>query len=63
MTPLSFAEAWRDKNHYVVTNAIFSEVLDQAQAGDIDSFGRIMISSLLGRDEAEGWFVSKGGKL
>ncbi|KAI1069748.1 hypothetical protein LB507_008324 [Fusarium sp. FIESC RH6] len=63
MTPLSFAEAWGDKNHYVVTNAIFSEVLDQAQAEDIDTFGRIMISSLLGRDEAEGWFASRGGKL
>ncbi|GKT99825.1 hypothetical protein FLAG1_09837 [Fusarium langsethiae] len=62
-TPLSFAEAWRDKNHYVVTNAIFSEVLAEAQADDIDVFGKIMISSLLGQDEAEGWFASRGGKL
>ncbi|PTD03687.1 hypothetical protein HYE67_000623 [Fusarium culmorum] len=62
-TPLSFAEAWRDKNHYVVTNAIFSEVLAEAQADDIDVFGKIMISSLMGRDEAEGWFASRGGKL
>ncbi|CEF76908.1 unnamed protein product [Fusarium graminearum] len=62
-TPLSFAEAWRDKNHYVVTNAIFSEVLAEAQADDIDVFGKIMISSLMGRDEAEGWFARRGGKL
>ncbi|KAM0243448.1 hypothetical protein ACHAPO_000296 [Fusarium lateritium] len=62
-TPLSFAEAWRDKTHYVVTNAIFSEVLAEAQADDIDVFGKIMISSLLGQDEAEGWFASRGGKL
>ncbi|TVY61865.1 Transcription factor gsfR2 [Fusarium oxysporum f. sp. cubense] len=63
MTPLGFAEAWRDKDHYVVTNAIFNGVLAEAEADDIDVFGKIMISSLLGRDEAEGWFASKGGKL
>ncbi|RGP70163.1 c6 finger domain-containing [Fusarium longipes] len=63
MTPLSFAEAWRDKNHYVVTNAIFSQVLDEAQADDVDVFGKIMISSLMGQDETEGWFASRGGKL
>ncbi|KAJ4254292.1 hypothetical protein NW762_009883 [Fusarium torreyae] len=62
-TPLSFAEAWRDKKHFVVTNAIFSDVLAEAKADDIDVFGKIMISSLLGREEAEGWFASKGGKL
>jgi hypothetical protein len=63
MTPLSFAEAWKEKNHYVVTNAVFNDVLDEAKADDIDIFGKIMISSLLGRDEADGWFASKGGKL
>ncbi|KAF5018424.1 hypothetical protein F66182_9598 [Fusarium sp. NRRL 66182] len=62
-TPLSFAEAWKDKKHYVVTNSVFSDVFLEAKADDIDSFGKIMISSLLGREEAEGWFASKGGKL
>lgn len=62
-TAVEFAEAWKEKNHLVVTNAEFEDILEKAQAHDVDWFGRILISSWLGIDEAEGWFVSRGGSL
>ncbi|CAM1501812.1 Fc.00g037960.m01.CDS01 [Cosmosporella sp. VM-42] len=62
-TSVAFAEAWKMKKHFVITNADFEEVLDKAMAEDIDSFGRIFISSYMGIEEAEGWFLSRGGKL
>jgi hypothetical protein len=62
-TPVQFATAWRDKNHFVVTDAQFGEVLKDARADDVDRFGRMWISTLLGMDEAEGWFATRGGVL
>lgn len=62
-SPLAFAEAWTNKNHLIVTDALFGKVLQEAMAHDVDVLGRIFISSLLGVDEAEGWFASRGGKL
>ncbi|KAH7316608.1 hypothetical protein B0I35DRAFT_409791 [Stachybotrys elegans] len=62
-TPLEFARAWREHDHYVVTNAQFSLMLKKAEASDVDIFGRIFISCLLGVEEAAGWFESRGGSL
>ncbi|KFA80982.1 hypothetical protein S40288_00814 [Stachybotrys chartarum IBT 40288] len=62
-TPLEFAKAWRDSKHFVVTNAQFGAVLQEAQADDVDAFGKIFITSLLGIEEAEGWLASRGGTL
>lgn len=62
-TPIEFAKACRDRKYFVVTDAQFKPVLEQAQADDVDSFGRILISCLLGIKEAEGWFASRGGSL
>lgn len=62
-TPMAFSEAWRNKKHFVVTNASFNEMFQEAMADDIDSFGRIFITSLVGIDEAEAWFANRGGSL
>ncbi|EFY89130.1 hypothetical protein J3458_019710 [Metarhizium acridum] len=53
-TPVQFARAWRDKRHFVVTDAQFGEVLSEAEAGDVDRFGRMWISSLLGTEGGGG---------
>lgn len=58
-----FAVAWRDQTHFVVTNADFSEVLGNAKADDIDKFGKIFITALLGIDEAKGWLYTRGTTL
>lgn len=62
-TTVEFAQAWKARQYYVVTNGQFAQVLQEAKAEDVDSFGRIWISSLLGIEETEGWFAARGGKL
>ena len=36
-------------------------VLRQAEVGDVDDFGRILLTTVMGTDETRGWFASKGG--
>ncbi|KAJ6446826.1 Meiotic recombination protein rec8 [Purpureocillium lavendulum] len=60
---VEFARAWGARRHFVVRDAQFASVLDEAKADDVDRFGRMWISCLLGVDEAEGWFASRGGSL
>lgn len=62
-SPVEFAEAWRNRKRFIVTNAGFDQVLDEAQPEDVDIFGRMMLSSVIGFDEAEGWFAARGGVL
>lgn len=62
-TAVEFAHAWSARQYFVVTNGQFAEILQEAKAEDVDTFGRIWISSLLGIEETEGWFASRGGSL
>lgn len=62
-SPLAFARAWHQGRHLVVENTDFSIVLGQAKAEDVDAYGRIILTSLIGKDEAEVWFAAKGGSL
>lgn len=62
-SPLEFAIAWNEKNHYLVKELDFSEVLRSADASDVDVFGRMMMVGLMGADDVRGWLHSKGGKL
>jgi hypothetical protein len=61
--PLEFALAWKDKKHYVVANADFSEFLDGARGDDLETFGKIFLTALIGIDEAKGWLLTRGGSL
>jgi hypothetical protein len=61
--PLEFALAWNDKKHYVVANADLSEVLDGAGGDDLETFGKIFLTALIGIDEAKGWLLMRGGSL
>lgn len=60
---VAFARLWDSKKNIIVSNGKFDEVLSKVDADDVDLFGKIFVSSALGKDEAEGWFASKGGKL
>jgi hypothetical protein len=62
-SPLEFAIAWNEKNHYLVEELDFSEVLTSANANDVDVFGRMLMVGLMGADDIKGWLHSKGGKL
>jgi Fungal Zn(2)-Cys(6) binuclear cluster domain len=58
-----FTIAWRNKRHFVVTDGVFSQALRDAEADDIEVFGRMLFTLLMGIDEAKAWFASKGGSL
>ncbi|KAL5379608.1 hypothetical protein DPSP01_008308 [Paraphaeosphaeria sporulosa] len=62
-SPLEFAIAWNEKNHFLVKELDFSEVLRLANASDVDVFGRMLMVGLMGTDDVRGWLHSKGGKL
>ncbi|KAK3352690.1 hypothetical protein B0T25DRAFT_500981 [Lasiosphaeria hispida] len=58
-----FSEAWNMKKHFVVKNGDFTETLTDAQGDDVDDFGKIFISTVLGIEEAKRWLVARGGSL
>ena len=60
---VEFAEAWKSRRHFVVKDAQYGSVLAEANADDVDEFGKMFLSALLGFEEAQGWFKSKGGDL
>ncbi|KAH6887066.1 hypothetical protein B0T10DRAFT_575566 [Thelonectria olida] len=60
---VDFAEAWRQRKHYVVTVSNLAGLLDEAEEDDIDVYGRMLLTALVGVKEMKGWFASKGGML
>lgn len=58
-----FAVAWAEKEHFVVYDANFSDMLQRAQPTDVDLFGRMLLSAVLGIDEIRAWFYSRGAIL
>jgi hypothetical protein len=61
--PVEFAVAWGQRKHFLVPNSGVGDILLEAEPDDIDSYGRIMLTALLGIDEVRGWFLSKGATL
>ncbi|KAF2644689.1 hypothetical protein P280DRAFT_495888 [Massarina eburnea CBS 473.64] len=62
-SPFDFAMAWNDKNHFVVRELDFQEVLQNAVADDVDCFGLMMLTAMMGIDDVKGWLHTRGGKL
>ncbi|KAK3318950.1 hypothetical protein B0H66DRAFT_253510 [Apodospora peruviana] len=60
---LGFATAWRTKEHFFVRNANFCNTFDHANGDDIDVFGKILITTLIGIDETKHWLRTRGGDL
>ncbi|KAF2814569.1 uncharacterized protein BDZ99DRAFT_494531 [Mytilinidion resinicola] len=58
---IEFASAWNEKRHFLVADLDFSEVLEGAGPEDIDVFGRMILVTILGRDDMLGWFAERGG--
>ncbi|KAL2258112.1 hypothetical protein VTK26DRAFT_8702 [Humicola hyalothermophila] len=61
--PLSFAIAWRTGRRWVVRNNNYAEVLSNARADDVDTFGKMMLTSEMGINETRGWLITAGGDL
>jgi hypothetical protein len=58
-----FAVAWAEREHFIVYNLDFSSALVNAQPGDLDMFGRMLLVTILGIDEATAWFYVRGAIL
>ncbi|KAK2617017.1 hypothetical protein QQS21_000108 [Conoideocrella luteorostrata] len=61
--PIDFALAWKNKKHFVVHVDSLNEmttIMDDARSDDIDDFGKICLTALMGLDEAKGWLAMRG---
>ncbi|KAF4344799.1 hypothetical protein FBEOM_1229 [Fusarium beomiforme] len=64
--PVDFALAWRNKKHFVInvsTPNFLETIIQDAQKDDIDAFGKICLTSLMGLTEAKGCLAMKGVTL
>ncbi|KAL1848373.1 hypothetical protein Daus18300_013619 [Diaporthe australafricana] len=60
---LDFAAAWRDRKHYVVRRGTIRSTLMDAEAGDMEAFGKMLLTASLGVDEAKARLALMGTKL
>jgi hypothetical protein len=58
-----FAEAWKEKKHFIVRNVDFSKVLSEALPGDVDVLGRMLLVTSLGAEKMREWFLGRGAVL
>ncbi|KNG46915.1 c6 zinc finger domain-containing protein [Stemphylium lycopersici] len=58
-----FALAWNEKNHFVITEMDFTEVLEKAQPDDLDVFANMLLTGMHGIDDIRGWYYTRGGTL
>ncbi|KAM7203423.1 hypothetical protein V8F20_004017 [Naviculisporaceae sp. PSN 640] len=60
---LSFATAWKTKEHFMVKNGNFTAVFEHANGDDVGTFGKLLITTMIGVDETRHWLQSRGGDL
>lgn len=58
-----FAVAWAERPHYIVENLNMAWVMGNAQPNDLDVFGKMILVTLLGIDDAKAWFYTRGSLL
>lgn len=58
-----FAVAWTENQHFIVYNADFTGLLQEAKPADVDLFGKMLLVTKLGIDETKAWFYSRGSVL
>ncbi|KAH7139573.1 hypothetical protein B0J11DRAFT_46958 [Dendryphion nanum] len=58
-----FVVAWNEKSHHVIKEMDFAELLDNGRPDDVDTFGKMILTSVLGIDDVKGWFHVKGSSL
>jgi hypothetical protein len=56
-----FAVAWNERKHHLIKDLDFTDMLEVAKADDIDVFGRMLMTGLMGIDDVQGWFHTRGG--
>ncbi|KAK0636681.1 hypothetical protein B0T17DRAFT_87297 [Bombardia bombarda] len=59
----SFEVAWREKDHFMVQSISPLQPLNNARGDEIDVFGKILISAIIGVKETRQWLAGIGGVL
>jgi hypothetical protein len=59
----AFAVAWNEKNHLLVKDLNLAPLLETARPDDIDTYGKMVMIGVMGIDDIEGWFYTRGGTL
>jgi hypothetical protein len=62
-TAFDFAVAWTERQHFVISNADFSDVLQNTHADDVDLFTKMLLVTIIGIDKAKAWFYARGALL
>ena len=62
-SPVEFAQRWASNRHLVVTNGQFETAFREAKPKHVDAFGRILLTSFVGLEDAEAWFAVRGSSL
>lgn len=60
---IDFAAAWRDRKHHVVRRGMIRSTMMEAGPGDVEEFGKMLMTAALGVDETEEWLASIGARL
>ncbi|KAF2094196.1 hypothetical protein NA57DRAFT_47048 [Rhizodiscina lignyota] len=60
---MEFTTAWKEKKHFPIRDLDLTELIADARADDIDSFGKILLVAFMGIDDGRGWFLTRGGAL
>ncbi|KAI2478168.1 hypothetical protein Ptr902_10363 [Pyrenophora tritici-repentis] len=58
-----FAVAWNEKNHFLIKELDFTDVLQHGQPDDLDVFGNMLLVGIRGLDDMRGWYHTRGGTL
>ncbi|KAB5513094.1 hypothetical protein GE09DRAFT_1047205 [Coniochaeta sp. 2T2.1] len=58
-----FALAWGEGRRFVVNNNTIKDVLNEARGDEIEDFGKMILTTMMGIDETKGWLHSVGGTL
>lgn len=56
-----FALAWNEKKHFVVKEMDLTDLMATAKPDDIDMFGKVIMTCLVGIDDVRGWYHTRGG--
>jgi hypothetical protein len=56
-----FAMAWNERKHFLVKGMDLSDLLATARPDDIDMFGKVVLTSMVGIDDMRGWYHTRGG--
>ncbi|KAK4221578.1 hypothetical protein QBC38DRAFT_376873 [Podospora fimiseda] len=63
MGPVEFAKAWGEGRRWVILNTCFHDIINHARGEDLDTFNKMVLSSIWGIEETKAWLSMSGGCL